>query len=101
MVAFGKVENVDRPLDFMYTILLRRCNNGPGGYRHDYEITCAVCTPDTKRKGVTYTRWGRRGCSAKDRLVYSGFAASSYHTHSGSGEATLVLPSSFELIDVL
>ena len=77
---------IDQPVHVMFTSF-DRCNSGPGGYRQDYEVTCAVCTPDTKRKGVTYTHWGRPDCPKQDGLVYSGFAAGSYRAHSGSGKA--------------
>ena len=62
-----------------------RCSNLPGGYRGNWELTCTVCTPDTNRKAVTYTRWGRPDCGNSSSLVYSGFTAGSYYSHSGSG----------------
>ncbi|KAI0232754.1 hypothetical protein LSAT2_016965 [Lamellibrachia satsuma] len=43
--------------------------------------------------GAVYTRWGRKACPGNGTdLLYSGFAAGAFYTHSGGGSNYLCLP---------
>jgi hypothetical protein len=55
------------------------------------EVTCALCTPDTKRKSSVFVRWGRPDCPKTSVKVYDGLVGGAYHTHSGSGASVLCL----------
>ena len=55
------------------------------------EVTCAVCTPDTKRKSSVFVRWGRPDCPSGTVNIYDGLAGGAYHTHSGSGASILCM----------
>ena len=48
-----------------------QCQRRTGGYFQDRELTCAVCSPRTKRQGAVFTRWGRRSCPTNSSLVCS------------------------------
>ena len=45
-----------------------------------------------KSGGATYVRWGKSSCPTSSEEVYSGIAAGSEHTHSGSGANHLCMP---------
>ncbi len=45
------------------------CQRQTGGYVVDREVTCAVCSPNTKRQGAVFTQWGRRTCPNETSLV--------------------------------
>ncbi|XP_015764089.1 PREDICTED: short-chain collagen C4-like [Acropora digitifera] len=43
--------------------------------------------------GVSYNLWGRTNCSGDATVVYTGFMASGFYTHTGGGSNFLCLPS--------
>ena len=63
-------------------------------YRQNRELTCAVCRPPSQTSGSLYTRWGRKTCPTDSQIIYSGIAAGSSHSNSGSGANTLCLTTS-------
>ena len=65
--------------------------NTQNAYISEREVTCAVCTPETKRRSSVYVRWGRTTCPAGATQVYAGLTAGAYHSHSGSGLTSLCL----------
>lgn len=75
------------------------CSNRPGGYVANREATCGVCSSKDTRKSSVFTRWGRSHCPAKDTLIYSGFVAGAYHSHSGSGGSMLCVRSQASYMD--
>ena len=61
-------------------------------YVNDREITCAVCSrPDEWYGGTVYTRWGFKQCPDGCTALYSGQAAGSHQSYSGSGANPLCL----------
>ena len=60
-------------------------------YVQQRELTCAVCTPDTKRKSSVFVRWGRSDCPTGSVGVYDGFAGGAYYSHTGSGASVLCM----------
>ena len=70
------------------------CDSTENQYGQNKEVTCAICSADTERYSVTYTRWGRSDCPSGSRIVYSGQAVGShYNSQSGSGANVLCLHS--------
>lgn len=45
------------------------CSNTPGSYVAYREVSCTMCQPDTTRRSVLYTRWGRSECPDHSRKV--------------------------------
>ena len=45
------------------------CQRQTGGYVANREVTCAVCSPTTKRQGAVFTRWGKGTCPQDVSLV--------------------------------
>lgn len=61
-------------------------------YVGDREITCAVCSrPSEWHGGTAYTRWGSKQCPNGCIALYSGQAAGSHYSHTGSGANPLCL----------
>ena len=50
------------------------CSNTRGSYVQNREVACIVCQPDTTRRSVVYTRWGRSDCPAHSRMVLDCFS---------------------------
>lgn len=70
------------------------CDVVEGRYGQNKEVTCAVCSTDTERYGVVYTRWGRSDCPSGSRVAYTGQAVGShYNSETGSGANVLCLHS--------
>ena len=69
------------------------CGNVPCNvYKHDYELTCAVCSsPAANTTGSVYTRWGRKTCPSTAETLYNGYAARGHYAHTGSGANNLCL----------
>lgn len=76
-----------------------RCYNRPGAYVANREVTCAVCSSEDTRKGSIYTRWGRGDCPDNNALIYSGFVAGAYYSHTGSGGSMLCMRPAAEYMD--
>ena len=70
-----------------------------GGYVQYHEVTCAVCTPTTKRRSSIYTRYGRNECPSTSVTVYSGFVAGSAAGKSGGGANVLCMRNSATYMD--
>ena len=68
-------------------------------YTQDRELACVVCSPPSNMTGAIYTRWGRKSCPNGTETVYSGRAAASYYSHSGSGANNLCLYGSPSYLD--
>ena len=61
-------------------------------YVDNREITCAVCSrPHEWNEGSAYIRWGSKQCPSGCTLLYSGQAAGSSHSETGSGANPLCL----------
>jgi hypothetical protein len=69
------------------------CRNQEDRYVQDRELTCALCSPPAGHRGVVFNRWGRSMCPSGSKLLYSGFAAGSRHSYSGSGANVLCMRS--------
>ena len=68
------------------------CDNVEGRYSQNKEVSCAVCSADSERNSVVYTRWGRSDCPAGSRVAYAGQAVGShYNSQTGSGANVLCL----------
>ena len=69
-----------------------QCRTGvTGGYSQNREVTCSVCSPETKRKSSVFTRWGRTTCPFDTTIVYSGFMAGEHHGHRGGSASYLCM----------
>ena len=53
-------------------------------YPHNSVVGCAVCSVPPER-GSVYPRWGKRNCPTGAKMLYSGFMAGAWYSHSGSG----------------
>ncbi|XP_071119924.1 short-chain collagen C4-like [Mytilus edulis] len=47
---------------------------------------------ELERYGITYIRWGRKGCPGGAELVYTGQAGGNHYNHNGGGANYLCLP---------
>ncbi|XP_071119927.1 uncharacterized protein [Mytilus edulis] len=57
----------------------------------------ATIIEELERYGVTYVRWGRKGCPDGAELVYTGQAGGNYYNHKGGGANYLCLPNDPEI----
>ncbi len=68
------------------------CQPGEAGsYYANWELTCAVCSPDTTRRDSLFTHWGSNTCPNKTRTVYSGFIGGSGRGDQGNGANLLCM----------